>query len=141
MSFQLEIHLSFLIDYYMLVSKDIIREILSENNIEFFNFICWTHPHADHSKGLFDFLDEFDSEKTTFLYPEYLMGQEWNNRTQDSKKILDIFSLLILGFIGILILSLYALKSFPILSLSIALVAFCLLLYFFVLYFIFFLIT
>lgn len=47
------------------------------------------------------------------------------------ERIFDIFSLLILGFIGILILSLYALKSFPILSLSIALVAFCLLLYLF----------
>jgi uncharacterized protein (TIRG00374 family) len=47
------------------------------------------------------------------------------------ERIFDIFFLLILGFIGILILSLYALKSFPILSLSIALVAFCLLLYLF----------
>lgn len=49
------------------------------------------------------------------------------------ERIFDIFSLLILGFIGILVLTyLYALKSFPILSLSIALVAFCLLLFLFV---------
>ena len=48
------------------------------------------------------------------------------------ERIFDIFSLLILGFIGILVLAyLYALKSFPILFLSIALVAFCLLLFLF----------
>jgi uncharacterized protein (TIRG00374 family) len=48
------------------------------------------------------------------------------------EKIFDIFSLLIFGFIGILVLTyLYALKSFPILFLLTAILAFCLLLFLF----------
>ena len=51
-------------DCFYLSEVDKIKEILDKNNVEKLDFICWTHPDFDHSKGLRNVIDEYMSQKT-----------------------------------------------------------------------------
>ncbi len=58
-----------LIDCYE-TEQHLIENILKNNNVESLNFICWTHPDMDHSKGIRYIVNKFSKEITNLWIPE-----------------------------------------------------------------------
>lgn len=65
-----------LVDCYKLSDIDKVSEILNDNNIQKLDFICWTHPDSDHSKGLKEIIDSYASVDTDIWIPEGVDVQE-----------------------------------------------------------------
>ena len=59
------------VDCYMYGRNKINRtiEILEENNVQSLDFICWTHPHADHTRGLLEVIEKYRTESTKLIMP------------------------------------------------------------------------
>ena len=55
-----------LIDCYKVNSRNYVADFLNEKGINELDFICWTHPHDDHTKGLDDVLARFCTPRTKF---------------------------------------------------------------------------
>ena len=76
------------VDCYQYDSINKTVEILNNEHIDKIDFLCWTHPHDDHSKGIDAILDHYCDSNTkiwlTDLYPEELSRCNYSN---DSKKI------------------------------------------------------
>ena len=53
-----------LIDCYEEASENVALTLLVNEKVKYFNFVCWTHPHDDHTIGLDKVLIEFCNEKT-----------------------------------------------------------------------------
>lgn len=85
------VHLSFLIDYYQNNNSDEMKAILNRNGVESINYIIWTHPHEDHTKGLLDVIKNFSGIKTQVLYPGYLLSLDWEKRPKEQKDIISLF--------------------------------------------------
>lgn len=82
---------SILVDYYLRIrTPDVIKDILDKNNVKWIDYICWTHPHRDHTIGLADAINLFSNENTVFMYPAYLVGLDWTKRDIDSKNIINL---------------------------------------------------
>lgn len=64
------ISFSGLVDCYKLADVDKVSEILINNHIQELDFICWTHPDSDHSKGLKEVMNIYASKKTQIWIPE-----------------------------------------------------------------------
>ena len=52
------------------------------------DFICWTHPDFDHSKGLKNVIDEYTSQKTMIWIPEGIDTKEINC-SEEVKKLFE----------------------------------------------------
>lgn len=70
------ISFSGLVDCFRLDDVDKVKDILEDNEIFTLDFICWTHPDLDHSKGLKDIIDNYVSEKTDIWIPEGIDAKE-----------------------------------------------------------------
>lgn len=55
------------IDCYKYNDRNITLEILKEKNISNLEFVFWTHPDDDHSKGLEEILNEYSPPRLSFL--------------------------------------------------------------------------
>lgn len=83
-----------MVDCYFTKQKSIIKELLEENNIKELNFLCWTHPHDDHSMGISDILDNFCSKNTSIWIPDVnsINNNEYSNKSFDFyKKLFEKF--------------------------------------------------
>lgn len=61
------------IDSYQFQDRNITKELLEKDyKIKHIDFLCWTHPHVDHSKGLEDLIKTFCDKRTSYILPEYL---------------------------------------------------------------------
>lgn len=58
-----------LIDCYQVNGINVAIELLQQYGVNGLDFLCWTHPHVDHTLGLEVILHEFVTEKTKFVYP------------------------------------------------------------------------
>lgn len=65
-----KISFSGLVDCYKLDDVDKVTEILKQNKIPKLDFICWSHPDFDHSKGLKDIINSYAAEETCIWIPE-----------------------------------------------------------------------
>lgn len=81
---------SILIDCYATNNNDKITEILVSHNVSTLDFICWTHPDLDHSKGLKKIIEQFASDKTQIWIPEDV---DYNEITC-SKEVKELFKYL-----------------------------------------------
>lgn len=61
-----------LVDCYEEASENVALTLLEKENVNHFNFVCWTHPHDDHTIGLDKVLRDFCDEKTLFWMPPFL---------------------------------------------------------------------
>lgn len=52
------------VDSYEYNSLNIAIKLLKENNRKFFDFVCCTHPHEDHIKGMESIIETYCNEKT-----------------------------------------------------------------------------
>lgn len=81
------ISFSGLVDCFRLDDVDKVKDILEENGVYKLDFICWTHPDLDHSKGLKDIIKNYVSEKTYIWIPESVDAQE----ITCSKEVKELF--------------------------------------------------
>ena len=84
------ISFSGLVDCFCSDEIDKIKDILEENRVRKLDFICWTHPDLDHSKGLKNIIDKYVSEKTCIWIPEGVDTQE----ITCSKEVRELFEYL-----------------------------------------------
>lgn len=77
-----------LIDCYESISKSVVVDILKKNGIRKLNFICWTHPHDDHTKGMSKILDNWCDKNTQFFIPEIPI-QSYNLYSEESKEVYE----------------------------------------------------
>ena len=82
------IRFSGLVDCYKLSDYDIVQELLNEKKVENLNFLCWTHPDNDHSKGLSEIIKNYVNEKTYIWIPEGVDAQEIEC-SSDVKKLFE----------------------------------------------------
>lgn len=61
-----------LVDCYVDSAENAVLTLLEEENVHKFDFVCWTHPHDDHTLGMDKFLEEFCDEKTLFWMPPFI---------------------------------------------------------------------
>lgn len=66
-------------------------ELLKSKNIKLIDFLCWTHPDEDHSKGLEDILKDFTNEKTRIVLPPSLLNIR-DRLDCTAKQYCDVFS-------------------------------------------------
>ncbi len=81
---------SALIDCYMTNSIDKVSEILDMYHVQNLNFLCWTHPDLDHSKGLKKVFEKYVDKKTQIWIPEGIEAHE----IECSKEVQELFSML-----------------------------------------------
>lgn len=84
------ISFSGLIDCYKIKRDEIVKDILNKNKVQSLDFICWTHPDLDHSKGIKEIIENYSSEKTSVWIPEGIDQQE----IRCSKEIQSFFGYL-----------------------------------------------
>lgn len=72
--------------------KDINKtiEILEKNKVKHINYLCWTHPDEDHSKGLNEIIERYVNTNTLINIPENVEVSDYKCSSQTSK----IFDLL-----------------------------------------------
>lgn len=59
-----------LIDCYRLQETDFVGDLLEENGLKSLDYICWTHPDLDHSKGMKEIIQKYADENTNIWIPE-----------------------------------------------------------------------
>lgn len=64
------ISFSGLVDCFQTDDIHKVKEILERNGIQSLDFLCWTHPDLDHSKGLKEMVEDYTSSKTCIWIPE-----------------------------------------------------------------------
>ena len=65
-----------LVDCYRSKDIDIVSSVLRESGVKKLNFICWTHPDLDHSKGLKEMIKQYSSSDTNIWIPEGVDAKE-----------------------------------------------------------------
>lgn len=55
-----------LVDSYKTSSYDYVTTYMETNHINYFDFVCWTHPHDDHTKGLDEIINKYCDKNTKF---------------------------------------------------------------------------
>lgn len=60
-----------LVDCYETKKTKRVHEILRKEDCSILNFICWTHAHDDHFRGMESIFKEYVNEKTIICLPEY----------------------------------------------------------------------
>lgn len=85
-----EVVYSGLIDCYEDDSENVALRLLERENITCFDFVCWTHPHDDHTIGLEKILKEYCNEKTSFWLPPFVSKdvEECSSSAKEVYKIL-----------------------------------------------------
>lgn len=61
-----------LVDCFEYESQNMAIELLKNEQLPFFDFVCWTHPHDDHTVGLDKIITEFCDKNTLFWIPPFL---------------------------------------------------------------------
>lgn len=63
-----------IIDSYRLSDLHKTCEILDKRGVGFVDMLCWTHPDEDHTVGLIDIINSYCTNKTKFILPEAVYG-------------------------------------------------------------------
>ena len=75
-----------MIDCYKEKHLDIIREQINNRHINSLDFVCWTHPHDDHTKGLEGIIREFCGS-TTALWVTDIMPNDYALYSDESTRV------------------------------------------------------
>ena len=79
-----------LVDCYEESSENVALTLLETENVTHLDFVCWTHPHDDHSIGMDKVLNQYCDEKTLFWLPPFISKdvEECSSTAQDVYKML-----------------------------------------------------
>lgn len=73
-----------LVDCYEDESENVALELLEHKNVNHLDFVCWTHPHEDHTIGMTKILSEVCDYNTCFWLPPYIQTDFSNISTAAS---------------------------------------------------------
>lgn len=87
-----DVILSMVIDSYEKDGLNMIRRVLKKHKVGHLDFVCWTHPHCDHSIGIDSLIiDNFHDDIVLFL-PKFFYGNLLPDLLEsESKKTDEIF--------------------------------------------------
>ena len=77
-----------LVDCYINDSIDIVSKLLNMNKIYTLDFVCWTHPHDDHTKGLQKIITELCNQNTKFWSTD-IIPEDLSLYSKDSGRMFD----------------------------------------------------
>lgn len=85
--------LSMVIDSYETEQLKLVHDVLEKYNVQKLDFICWTHPHCDHSVGIDKLVEKMFHDDIVIFSPKFY----YPNLTSDilkgeSQKTIDIFN-------------------------------------------------
>lgn len=88
---------SCVIDCYKYKGVNKTIDILDQNGIELLDMFIWTHTDEDHSIGISDIVRRFCTNKTKFILPELVHGNEkdfvnYNKEIEESFKLINAFN-------------------------------------------------
>ena len=66
--------MSMLIDSYEKENVNLARKVLSKYQVSKLDFVCWTHPHYDHSPGIDSLINEMFHENIVIFSPKFYYG-------------------------------------------------------------------
>lgn len=75
-----------LVDCYLNNNADAIREIMKREDVDKLDFVCWTHPHDDHTKGLDGIIDEFCNASTIFWATD-IIPEDYSLYSEESRTV------------------------------------------------------
>ena len=61
-----------LVDCYKTEDQNAVKSVLEEEQVKRIDFVCWTHPHDDHTVGLDEVWDQYCTEETCFCCTDIL---------------------------------------------------------------------
>lgn len=64
-----------MVDCYKTRELDVVRSLLEKEQVKKIDFICWTHPHDDHTIGLDGIWDEYCTEETRFCCTDIIKAR------------------------------------------------------------------
>lgn len=80
---------SAVIDSYSYKNINKTMEILKNNKVKQINYLCWTHPDEDHSKGLNEIIKKYVNSNTLINIPENIEVSDYNC-SSETVKIFDL---------------------------------------------------
>ena len=85
--------MSMVIDSYETKQLKLVQTVLKKYNVQKLDFVCWTHPHCDHSPGIDELIEKMFHDDITIFSPKFY----YPNLTSDllegeSERVIDIFS-------------------------------------------------
>lgn len=63
--------MSMVIDSYKTSKLNLTRTILEKFEVKTLDFVCWTHPHCDHSPGIDDLIKDYFHDNLVIFSPEF----------------------------------------------------------------------
>lgn len=89
---------SIVIDSYKKEQLFITKKILDDNEVTAVDMVYWTHPHKDHTPGLFDIVSGYYKPGMVFFLPKFYFGnlqkdllKSESEYTEDTNTQLDSF--------------------------------------------------
>ena len=61
-----------LVDCYVNEKENVVSDLLVTEHVSRLDFVCWTHPHDDHTVGLDKIVNDFCDEKTLFWMSPFI---------------------------------------------------------------------
>ena len=69
-----KIVISMVIDSYEKDNLNFTRKVLSKHHVDKLDFVCWTHPHYDHSPGIDSLIKDMFHENIVIFSPKFYYG-------------------------------------------------------------------
>lgn len=66
-----KIIMSMVVDCYETVDLNVVREVLKKHSVSKLDFVCWTHPHCDHSMGIDRLINDFFHNDIVIFTPKF----------------------------------------------------------------------
>ena len=85
--------MSMVIDSYEVSGNNLIRKILLNHNVDKLDFVCWTHPHCDHSPGIDSLIKDMFHDNIVIFSPKFYYGNlKPDLLSSESSKTPEIFA-------------------------------------------------
>lgn len=65
-----------LVDCYKTEELNVLKMLLQKEKVEKIDFVCWTHPHDDHTIGLDEIWKEYCTEETCFCCTDIIIPED-----------------------------------------------------------------
>ena len=75
-----------LVDCYKTEDQNVVKMLLEKEQVEKIDFVCWTHPHDDHTIGLDEIWEQYCTETTCFCCTDIIQANP-NLYSADAMKV------------------------------------------------------
>lgn len=81
-------------DCYKTEEQNAVKMVLEKERIKKVDFVCWTHPHDDHTRGLDEIWKEYCTKETCFCCSDIIEAdlELYSKEAKMLLKVLRIFT-------------------------------------------------